>query len=190
KPFLDGWGYVAVSIVLFLIFTDFGGYWSHRLLHHPLVYKRLHKPHHKFIVPTPFASNAFHPLDGFFQSTHYHIFVFLVPMQKNIYVLLFALSNLLSVLIHDGEYWTTGSMFNSSAHHAVHHLYFNYNYGGYWTFWDRIGGSYRKPDDSMFNPTQKMDKSVWKKQARDTDTYDDNGKPTAASDQTYKVGAH
>ena len=35
---------------------------------------------------------------------------------------------------------------NSSAHHTVHHLEFNYNYGQYFTLWDRIGGSYKRPD--------------------------------------------
>ncbi|KAF9347016.1 hypothetical protein BGX34_003464, partial [Mortierella sp. NVP85] len=43
EPFLDGWGYVAVSIIGFLLFTDMGIYWVHRWLHHPLLYKRLHK---------------------------------------------------------------------------------------------------------------------------------------------------
>lgn len=43
KPLMDGWGYVAVSIVLFVVFTDFGIYWAHRVLHHPLLYKRFHK---------------------------------------------------------------------------------------------------------------------------------------------------
>lgn len=43
KPWMDGWGYVAVSVVLFVLFTDFGIYWAHRVLHHPLLYKRFHK---------------------------------------------------------------------------------------------------------------------------------------------------
>lgn len=41
--FMDGWGYAALSIAAFLFFTDCGIYWVHRFLHHPLVYKRLHK---------------------------------------------------------------------------------------------------------------------------------------------------
>lgn len=35
---------------------------------------------------------------------------------------------------------------NSAAHHTIHHLEFNYNYGQYFTLWDRIGGSYKRPD--------------------------------------------
>ncbi|KAF8985047.1 c-5 sterol desaturase [Entomortierella lignicola] len=190
EPFLDGWGYVAFSIVAFLLFTDFGIYWIHRWLHHPLIYKRLHKPHHKWIVPTPFASHAFHFLDGYSQSVPYHLFVYLVPMQKFIYLFMFASVNFWSVLIHDGEYLVSNPVINSAAHHAVHHLYFNYNYGQYSTLWDRLGGSYRKPDDAMYNRELRMDKSVWKKQAIDVDNFDDNGKPTASSDPTYKTGPH
>lgn len=41
--------YMAVSAVGFLLFTDYLIYWVHRSLHHPILYKRLHKPHHRFI---------------------------------------------------------------------------------------------------------------------------------------------
>ncbi|KAI1297030.1 c-5 sterol desaturase [Mortierella claussenii] len=187
EPLMDGWGYVALSILCFLLFTDFGIYWIHRFLHHPLLYKRLHKPHHKWIVPSPFSSHAFHFMDGYAQSVPYHAFVYIMPMQKFIYLFMFIAVNLWSVLIHDGEYLVTNPAVNSAAHHAVHHLYFNYNYGQYSTFWDRIGGSYRKPDDSMYDPTLRMDKSTWKKQAKDVDAFDDNGKPTEAADVSFKT---
>ncbi|KAF9988570.1 c-5 sterol desaturase [Mortierella antarctica] len=193
KPFLeplsDGWTYAAISVACFLLFTDFGIYWIHRLLHHPLVYKRLHKPHHKWIVPTPFSSHAFHFMDGYLQSCPYHVFVFLMPMNKYIYLLMFGLVNLWSVLIHDGEYLVDSEVVNSAAHHSVHHLYFNYNYGQYFTFWDRFGGSYRRPGEEHFNPKLKMDRSVWKKQSKDVDNFDENGKPTAASDESFKATA-
>lgn len=39
--------------------------------HHKLIYKYIHKPHHKWIVPTPYAALAFHPLDGYAQSLPY-----------------------------------------------------------------------------------------------------------------------
>lgn len=60
--------YNVVQIPFSLLFTDFFIYWIHRGLHHRLVYKTLHKPHHRWIMPTPYASHAFHRLDGFAQS--------------------------------------------------------------------------------------------------------------------------
>ena len=41
--------YILISAMGFILFTDYTIYWVHRMLHHPLLYKRLHKPHHRFI---------------------------------------------------------------------------------------------------------------------------------------------
>ena len=38
-----GWAYFFLVMPTFLLFTDFGIYWIHRYLHHPILYKRLHK---------------------------------------------------------------------------------------------------------------------------------------------------
>jgi len=58
-----GIAYIVCSAALFLWFTDLSIYIVHRVLHWPSVYKHLHKPHHKWVIPTPFASHAFHPID-------------------------------------------------------------------------------------------------------------------------------
>lgn len=47
------WVYMAASAAFFLWFTDFAIYWVHRWLHLPFLYKRLHKPHHKWISTFP-----------------------------------------------------------------------------------------------------------------------------------------
>ncbi len=142
------WAFVAVSVPAFLMFTDCLIYWIHRGLHHRLVYKYVHKDHHRWKVPTPFASHAFHPLDGFLQSVPYHIYPFLFPLNKVIYLALFVFVNIWTVSIHDGDYrvpLVLRPFVNGSAHHTDHHLFYNYNYGQFFTLWDRIGGSFRYP---------------------------------------------
>ncbi|CAG7667557.1 unnamed protein product [Allacma fusca] len=67
-----GWYSIPISTATFILFTDCLIYWIHRGLHHPSIYKDLHKTHHLWKVPTPFASHAFHPIDGFVQSFPYH----------------------------------------------------------------------------------------------------------------------
>lgn len=179
----------------FLVFTDFLIYWIHRGLHHPRIYKTLHKPHHRWIVPTPFASYAFHPMDGFAQSVPYHLFPMVVPMHKFLFLGGFMFVNVWTVLIHDGEYISNNPVINGSACHTAHHLFFkyvlslflfthldisvgsldfrssemvankmvcSYNYGQFTTIWDRIGGSYRKPDPEWFNKHTKMSEATWK----------------------------
>jgi lathosterol oxidase len=48
-----GTGWFFLSIVLFILFTDFGVYWIHRFEHHPMLYSWLHKPHHQWKISTP-----------------------------------------------------------------------------------------------------------------------------------------
>ncbi|KAL6706691.1 c-5 sterol desaturase [Coniothyrium glycines] len=164
-----GTWYDWAQIPFFLFFTDFLIYWIHRGLHHPRVYKYVHKPHHKWIMPTPFASHAFHPLDGYAQGLPYHIFPYLFPMSKVASVATFIFVNIWTVLIHDGEYAHNSPIINGAACHTMHHLYFNYNYGQYTTLWDRLGGSYRKPNDELFQKEMKMCQSEWNKQAKAAD---------------------
>ncbi|PWN53438.1 putative sterol delta 5,6-desaturase [Violaceomyces palustris] len=147
-----GWLYAVLSVPLFLVFTDTAIYWIHRLEHHPLIYKHIHKPHHKWLVPTPFASHAFHPIDGYAQSLPYHIFPFIFPLHRFIFMGLFVFVNLWSILIHDSDMICNSPLekvINGPSHHTLHHLFFTCNYGQYFTTCDRLGGSYRapKPED-------------------------------------------
>ena len=162
--------YNYLQFPFFVLFTDFCIYWIHRGLHHPLIYKRLHKPHHKWIMPSPFASHAFHPVDGWAQSVPYHLFPLLFPLQKFAYIILFVFINFWTIFIHDGEYVANSPVINGAACHTMHHLYFNYNYGQFTTLWDRVGGSYRKPNDELFRRETKMGQTEWKRQAKEMET--------------------
>jgi len=142
---VSGWLYVAATVVLYLVFTDTLIYWIHRWLHIPILYQIIHKPHHRWIVPTPYASYAFHPVDGFLQSTPYHIFAFLVPVNKYVYLGLFIFVCMWTVSIHDGKGFYMGTVINGSDHHTIHHSDFLYNYGQYFTLWDRLCGTHREP---------------------------------------------
>jgi lathosterol oxidase len=165
----DGPGlwYEYLQFPFFLVFTDAFIYLIHRGLHHPLVYKHLHKPHHKWIMPTPYASHAFHPIDGFSQSFPYHLYPILFPLNKYASVALFVFVNFWTILIHDGEYVANSPIINGAACHTMHHLYFNYNYGQYTTVWDRLGGSYRQPDADLFDKEKKMSEAQWRQQTKE-----------------------
>ncbi|KAI8090952.1 uncharacterized protein B0P05DRAFT_634647 [Gilbertella persicaria] len=167
---LSEWAYIVISVPVFLFFTDCGIYWFHRWMHHPSVYKYLHKLHHKWIIPTPFASHAFNPFDGYIQSLPYHMYAFLIPMHKFQYLFMFCFVNFWTVMIHDGEFISHSEIINTSAHHFVHHVYFNYNYGQYFTFWDRVGGSHRQPTDEQYDKALRDDHKVMARQAHDADT--------------------
>lgn len=104
--------------------------------------------HYPFAVPTPFASHAFHPVDGYAQSVPYHLFICLFPLQRHLYLALFVAVNFWSIFIHDSDMITghpLEKIINGPAHHTLHHLYYTVNYGQYFTWADRACGSYRQP---------------------------------------------
>jgi len=167
-----GYVFLALSFLGFLLFTDCTIYWIHRWLHIPFLYKPLHKVHHKWKVPSPFASHAFHPIDGFLQSVPYHIYPFLFSLHKALYLCLFIMVNLWSTSIHDHNFQVPRFLqrfVNGCAHHTDHHLYFTCNYGEYFTLWDRLGGSFRDPSayngDDVHNQVDKDDKTAKNKAA-------------------------
>jgi len=69
----------------------------------------------------------------------------------------------------------------------MHHLYFNYNYGQFTTLWDRLGGSYRKPNMELFYRETKMNSKEWQKQVKEMENIvhevegDDNFREYVAS---------
>lgn len=85
-------------------------------------------------------------------------------------------------LVMLGNFMLRSKVINSSAHHAVHHLYFNYNYGQYFTLWDRIGGSHRQPSEEQYNDILRNDKDVWNKQAEFVNSLE--GKSTIRKQKT------
>lgn len=160
---------ILEEVCAFIFFTDCGVYFAHVWLHWPKVYQALHKPHHKWLVCTPFASHAFHPVDGYGQSLSYHIFPIIFPLQKFIYLGLFAFVNFWTIMIHDGNHMYNNKVVNGTACHTVHHLFFSYNYGQFTTLWDRLGGTYKRPDDSLFNKSFIKDDDVLEKQLAELD---------------------
>ncbi|KAG7399235.1 Lathosterol oxidase [Phytophthora boehmeriae] len=153
-----GYAYEAWSVVWLIVFSDMLIYWIHRWLHHPLIYATLHKPHHKWIISTPFASHAFHPLDGYAQGLPYHIFIMLFPIHRGVFLALFVAINYWTISIHDGFFLSHNGIINGALHHSVHHEQFVYNYGQYFTLWDRLGGSYREPPRTGYSvPKQHTD---------------------------------
>lgn len=145
---LNGYVLTLLTIPFYLLFTDAGIYWIHRILHWPAFYGPIHKLHHRWIVCSPFASHAFHPLDGFLQSVPYHIYVFLFPINKVLYMAMFLFVNMWTVSIHDEYHFYSGKILNGAEHHTIHHRQFLYNYGQYFTLWDRMCGTHKLTHNS------------------------------------------
>ena len=87
------WGagcvWLADCVIQCIHFSDV--HWWYDLLDTPwptqstclLTHVQLHKPHHKWKIPLPFASHVFHPIDDFLQSLPYHVYPFLFPLTRS-----------------------------------------------------------------------------------------------------------
>jgi Delta7-sterol 5-desaturase len=140
-----GWGWGTLAVIGAVLFAEGSIYWIHRALHTPTLFRWLHHRHHRFRMPTPFVSFAFHPLDDFAQSAPYHLYIFLVPMPELAYFALIGLAAVWTLLIHDRVVWISPRLINNSGCHTAHHWYYRHNYGNYFTFMDRLGGTYFDP---------------------------------------------
>lgn len=55
---------------------------------------------------------------------------------------MFVFVNFWTVSIHDNEGVYSGVILNGAEHHTIHHRKFIYNYGQYFTLWDRLCGTH------------------------------------------------
>lgn len=144
-----GWGYFAFSIVAMIVIHDTWFYWSHRLMHHPKLFKTVHLVHHKSHNPTPWAAFSFHPTEAILEFGFIFPVIFLMPVHPIAILILITWMLVFNVIGHLGfELYPKkfidgplGKIFNSSTHHNMHHKYFKGNYGLYFNVWDRIMGT-------------------------------------------------
>lgn len=140
-----GYAYLLLTVVVELIVSETLIYWIHRGLHWRFFYRTLHISHHQFRSPTPLASVAFNPLDSFAQAFPHHLCVFLFPLNTYVYHVYVGLIMVWSVLIHDRVCFVPYGFVNHTGCHTAHHWYNKYNYGQFFSFWDKLMNTYKDP---------------------------------------------
>jgi lathosterol oxidase len=144
-----GWIWFAASLPLLIVLHDTYFYWMHRFLHHPRMFARVHRIHHLSGSPSAWASQAFHPLEAFFEMIWIVPTVFLMPLDFRILIAFSFFSFASNTLGHSEmnavpialrEAWPMKA-FNTSSEHHGHHRSFRENYGLYFRFWDRVMGT-------------------------------------------------
>lgn len=141
-----GMFYTVLSFFLAIFIHDTYFYWTHRLMHHPKIYRKVHLVHHKSINPSPWAAFAFHPYEALISGLIIPVLIFVLPMHMSVVVLFFLFSLVKNIWGHLGyelfpSGFTKSKLFGvntTTTHHSLHHKKFNGNYGFYFTFWDRI----------------------------------------------------
>lgn len=144
-----GWGYLLLSVVLALLIHDTYFYWTHRLMHHPRLFKLFHLTHHRSVNPSPWTSFAFSPLEAVVEAGVIVVIAFLIPIHSLgilLFLLFMTVYNAYGHLGHEiYPQWVVNSRFgkwlNTSTNHNMHHKYFKGNYGLYFRFWDEWLGT-------------------------------------------------
>ncbi len=151
------WFWLAFPVMLFL--HDMYFYFTHRLMHHPVLFKWVHLIHHKSTNPSPWAAFAFHPLEALVEVGIVVVFIFCMPLCRYHLFFFFLLMMVYNVYGHLG--WEiypkgfsrskVGKWINTSVNHNQHHQYFKGNYGLYFLWWDRWFNTIRSDYDSKFD---------------------------------------
>lgn len=144
-----GWGYTVVSVVLALAIHDLYFYITHRIMHHPKLFKLMHRTHHLSTNPSPWAAFAFHPLESVVEAGIVPLLVFVIPINEPAILIFLLLMTIFNVIGHLGyevfPKWLTssrlGKYLNTSTNHNMHHRYFTGNYGLYTRIWDELFGT-------------------------------------------------
>ena len=137
--------WIPVSLLIAVVLHETYYYWLHRWMHHPKIFPIVHKIHHASHITSPWTAFSFHPLEGLLQAIFLPLLLMVLPMH--IYVLLFMLTfmTLSSVVNHLDievyprqfqQHWL-GKWLIGATHHSLHHKQFKYNFGLYFTFWDK-----------------------------------------------------
>lgn len=143
---LYGTTYFVISLIATIALHDTYFYWTHRLMHHPKIFKYVHKIHHLSHNPTPFASFSFHPFEAIVEFGIIFLIAFLFPVHRLVFLGFSVFMIMNNVMGHLGfELYPKGFTrskwtfwLNTSTNHNMHHKHINCNYGLYFNIWDRI----------------------------------------------------
>lgn len=144
-----GWPYLVFSIALLALFHDAYFYWTHRIMHHPKLFRHFHAVHHRSVNPTPFTAYSFNPGEAAVNFMVIPLYAAIVPVHGVATLIYMWLMIVRNALGHCGyelmpRGWTRNPWLNWSTtitHHDMHHEKMTGNYGLYFTWWDKWMGT-------------------------------------------------
>ncbi len=149
--FINGLIWAIASLVLF----DTWFYWAHRAIHHPRLYKIVHRWHHKAITPTVWSNNSDTFLDNMFCQSYWLIAPILLPAPTLILCLHKIYDQVTGMLGHAGHEYAAGKMSSKpspligTTFHDQHHSAFHYNFATHFSIWDRLMGTLHPEYDQL-----------------------------------------
>lgn len=169
-----GIGYTVFSFAIMLLYHDFYFYWTHRIMHHKLLFRHVHKVHHESTNPSPWAAYSFHPWEAVVQATVLPIAIFILPLHPLTVFAFLAYMIIRNVVGHLGfeilpKGFTKNKWLNwntAVTHHNMHHEHFHSNYGLYFTWWDKLMKTEHKKYHESFEEVKSRPKACELKMRR------------------------
>jgi lathosterol oxidase len=144
-----GWTWFAVSILFSIVIHDTYFYWTHRLMHHPRLFRVMHQTHHLSTNPSPWAAYSFSVWEVLVQAGIAPLLFVILPLHPIVFSILMIWQIGINVMGHCGhelyprwflQSWL-GCIFNTTTHHAQHHESNRVNFSLYFNIWDRLMGT-------------------------------------------------
>jgi len=144
---------LAAQIAVMVVLHDAWFYWMHRTLHLRSLFRFAHAAHHKSRTPTSWAAYSFAPAEAVFESIYFPVMLvgvsWVAPVQPWAVFIMLGHQIARNALGHSGFElaWSgftrsplTGWL-TTTVHHDLHHSEGRYNFGLYFTWWDRMMGT-------------------------------------------------
>ena len=154
-----------LAFLLLPIWSAFHFYWVHRLLHVPLLYRKVHSLHHRNVNIGPWSGLSMHPVEHFLylSSLCIHWFVASHPIHLIFHIIYQGPGAAIThtgyedLLIKDKRRLALGTFY-----HQLHHRYYECNYGNQEMPWDRWFGTFNDGTDEATRVTRERKKTMHK----------------------------
>lgn len=142
---LPGTGRLLLEFAAFVLLHDAYFYWAHRAMHRRWLFRRVHRLHHKSRTPTPWAAYAFAPPEALLEAAIMPLAACLLSMHELTAFLFVTHMIVRNVIGHAGielfpAWWLklpVLRLITTTTHHDLHHSHTGFNFGLYFTWWDR-----------------------------------------------------
>jgi len=145
------WTTIALQVAVFFVMEDTWHYWGHRLLHSRMLYRPIHKLHHKYQAPFGLTAEYAHPVEVAFTGIGTVgspiLWVYLTNNLHLVTVLIWIVMRLLQAVDSHSGYdfpWSLRHFlpfWSGAEHHDDHHKYFTGNFASSFRWWDYCLGT-------------------------------------------------